>query len=81
MFINNLGEFIICRCFLKLDSVSTRLAPNRLLEIGSFRGVIMAKIKLTKSAVDATQAQAQAAAQDRERETDLCMPGQSERRP
>src|SRR3546814_10795091 len=32
----------------------------RLLGIGSFRGVIMAKIKLTKSAVDAAQPQAQA---------------------
>src|SRR3546814_5839804 len=32
----------------------------RLLGIGSFRGVIMAKIKLTKSAIDAAQPQAQA---------------------
>ena len=30
------------------------------LETGSFRGVIVAKIKLTKSAVDAAQPQAQA---------------------
>src|SRR3546814_20305641 len=32
----------------------------RLLGIGSFRGVIMAKIKLTKSAIDAAHPQAQA---------------------
>ena len=32
----------------------------RLLETGSFQGVIVAKIKLTKSAVDTVQAQAQA---------------------
>lgn len=38
---------------LKLDPDSLPLAPTRLLGIGSFRGVIMAKIKLTKSAVDA----------------------------
>ncbi|MFT4100988.1 MAG: integrase, partial [Burkholderiaceae bacterium] len=36
------------------------MAPMRLLEAGSFRGVIMAKLKLTKSAVDAAQPQARA---------------------
>ena len=59
-FINDLGEFNICRCFLKLDPASLLLTPTTLLGIGSFRGVIMAKIKLTKSAVDAAQPQAQA---------------------
>eukprot|EP01136_Pigoraptor_vietnamica_P007850 Opistho-1_new@42463 len=36
------------------------MAPTWLLGIGSFRGVIVAKLKLTKSAVDAAQPQAQA---------------------
>ena len=40
-FINNLDEFNICRCFPKLDPASARLAPIRLLKIGSFQGVII----------------------------------------
>ena len=57
-FIKDLGEFNICRCFLKLDPASLLLAPeapgNRVFP--SHHGWI----KLTKSAVDAAQPQAQA---------------------
>src|SRR3546814_8238419 len=56
-FINSLRASIICRCFLKLDPVFPRAAPIWLLESGSFQGVIMAKIKLTKTAVEAAQPQ------------------------
>src|SRR3546814_13068938 len=56
-FINSLRASIICRCFLKLDPVFPRAAPIWLLESGSFQGVIMAKIKLTKTAAEAAQPQ------------------------
>lgn len=49
---------IICRCFLKFDPVFPRAAPIWLLAFESFQGVIMAKIKLTRTAVKSAQPQA-----------------------
>jgi hypothetical protein len=42
---------------MQIDPVPFRLAPAWLLEIGQFQGATMAKIKLTKTAVDAAQPQ------------------------
>lgn len=82
-FINHLGEFNICRCFPKLDPVSPRVAPMRLLETG-----LSEESSWRRSSSPSPQSMRHnqetatgAVAQDRERQADLRLPGQLESRP